>query len=129
MDLSDVLAFVEEADRGALLELSHPVSGEPTGLKLTLAGPDSRVQRASRLTMADELADLAAADGRVSAENREKSAIASLARCVLAWEISDDGKVLPLSHVNATRLLGVAWVREQIDTFAGNRANFAGGSR
>lgn len=129
MNASEVFATVEDSDRGAEIELRHPVSGAPTGMKLTLAGPDSRTQRSARLTMADELAEVARADGTISAEDRERAAVASLARCVLRWEITEGGQALPLTHAHAVRLLSVAWVREQCDGFAGNRANFIGASR
>lgn len=126
MDLNDVLNFVDDADRGAELELRHPVTTLPTGLKLTLAGPDSRIQRSAKLMMADEAAEIARADGTVSAEDRERAAIAQLARCVIRWEIVQDGDALPLNHANAVKLFTVPWVREQADLFAGNRANFTG---
>lgn len=128
-DFDDILANVEDQDRGAEMELRNPATGEPTGLKLTLAGPDSLTQRRSRLQMSDELAELARADGTVSAEEREKAAIASLARCVLRWQIIQSGKELACNHANIVRLLSVAWVREQVDAFAGNRANFMAGAQ
>jgi hypothetical protein len=126
MNLNEALAFIDDADRGAVLELRHPVSGAPTGMKLTLAGPDSRHQRNARLIMADELAELARADGTISAEAREKATVSTLARCILHWDISEDGEALPLTHAHAVRLLSVAWVRQQADAFADNRANFTG---
>lgn len=126
MQLNDALAFVEDADRGSELELRHPVSGAPTGMKMTMAGPDSRIQRSANLIMLDELAELARADGSISAECRERAAVAMLARCVLRWDISEDGEALPLTHAHAVRLLSVAWVRQQADAFAGDRANYTG---
>ncbi|KQU81278.1 hypothetical protein ASD00_35170 [Ensifer sp. Root31] len=128
-DLDDILANVEDQDRGAEMELRNPATGEPLGLKLTLAGPDSLTQRRSRLQMSDELAELARADGTVSAEEREKASIASLARCVLRWEIVQAGQPLSCTHGNIVRFLSVAWVREQVDAFAGNRAHFMAGAR
>ncbi|MBP1856852.1 hypothetical protein [Rhizobium herbae] len=129
MEMSDALAFIADADRGAELELRHPVTGAPTGIKLTLAGPDSLTQRRARLTMADSLSELARADGTVGAEDRERASVASLASCILRWEITEDGQSLPLSQATAVRLLSAAWAREQVDAFAGNRANFVGGQK
>ncbi|WP_428428228.1 hypothetical protein [Pararhizobium sp.] len=128
MRLDDVFSTVEDCDRGAELELLHPVTNVPTGLKMTLAGPDSETQRRARLTMLDRIGELAMADGRVSAEHREAESIAMLARCVLRWDIAQDGQPLPLTHDNAVRLLSVSWVREQADAFAGTRANFIKGA-
>lgn len=123
-DLDDILANVEDQDRGAEMELRNPATGEPTGLKLTLAGPDSLTQRRSRLQMSDEIAELMCADGSVSAEERERATIASLARCVLRWDVRQSGQPLSCSHANVVRFLSVAWVREQVDAFAGDRAKF-----
>lgn len=123
-DLDDILANVEDQDRGAEMELRNPVTGALTGLKLTLAGPDSLTQRRSRLQMADDISDLAHADGTISAEVRERAAIASLARCVLRWQVKQGGDELPCSHANLLRVLSVPWVREQVDAFAGDRTKF-----
>ncbi len=79
--------------------------------------------------MADDLSDLAQGDGTVTAEVRERAAVASLARCVLRWKIVQGGVELPCSHTNLLRVLSVAWVREQVDTFAGDRKNFVAAAR
>lgn len=124
MDLSEIAAGVADQDRGAWLELADPVSGVPIGIRFRLAGPDSETQARARLKLADELADL---DGRVTAEQRERARIACLARCVLAWEIEEDGQPIPFSHKNVTRVLRLAlWLQEQVDAFAADRRNFMG---
>ncbi|QRY66543.1 hypothetical protein JVX98_19295 [Ensifer sp. PDNC004] len=128
-DLDDILANVEDQDRGAEMQLRNPATGELTGLMLTLAGPDSLTQRRSRLQMADDLADLAQADGTITAEVRERVAIASLARCVLRWKVMQGGVELPCSHTHIIRVLSVPWVREQVDAFAGDRTKFMAAAR
>lgn len=127
LDLSAIEANQLDQDRGAEIELQHPATGEPTGLKLTLAGPDSATQKRAKVELADSLADLADAEGHVSAEAREKAAIASLAKCVIRWDVSLDGEQLACEHKHIVRLLSVPWVREQVDAFAGNRAAFMKG--
>lgn len=125
MQLNDILANAEDQDRGQWFDLLDPVTGEPTGLRLRLAGPDSATQARARLRMVDELAEAADDDGRVSAEAREKCRLNSLARCVLGWEVSEDGQPLPFTHANILRLLrAAAWVHQQVDAMAGNRAAF-----
>lgn len=127
LDLSTIEANQLDQDRGAEIELMHPATGELSGLKLTLAGPDSATQKRAKVEMADALADLADPDGYVSAEVREKAAVQSLASCVIRWDVSLDGEPLACEHKHIVRLLSVPWVREQVDAFAGNRVAFMKG--
>lgn len=125
MNLNDILNAAEDHERGRWFDLRDPVTGDVTGIRLRLAGPDSATQARARLRMVDELADAADDEGRVSAEAREKVRVNSLARCVLAWEIEEDGTPLPFSHKDVVRLLRAApWVHAQVDAFAGDRAAF-----
>lgn len=125
MQLNDILSDAEDQDRGRWFDLRDPVTGEATGIRLRLAGPDSATQARARLKMVDELAEAADDDGRVSAEAREKCRLNSLARCVLGWEIEEDGAPVPFTHKNVVRLLrAAAWVHAQVDAFAGDRAAF-----
>ena len=125
MQLDDIRAFSADQERGSWFDLLDPVTGKATGVRLKLAGPDSEAQNRARLRLADDLSEVADADGRVSAEARERARIDSLARCVLAWEISEDGQPLPFTHANVVRLLkAAAWVQAQVDAFASDRAAF-----
>ncbi len=127
MELNDLYAAAADQERGAWLELAHPVSGQLTGMRVKLAGPDSATQAKARLRMADDLADYADIDGSLSAEKREKARIDCLARCVLDWDIWEDGEPVPLTHKNVARLLRAGtWVQAQIDAFAADRSNFGG---
>ncbi|MBL4919318.1 hypothetical protein [Szabonella alba] len=129
MNLSDVSAIAEDQDRGRWLDLLDPFDGKPVGIRLLVAGPDSMVQARARLKLADELADMADDEGRVSAENRETARLRNLARCVLGWEASEDGKPVPFSFEAVLRLLKAGrWVQEQVDDFAGSRRAFAKGA-
>jgi hypothetical protein len=128
MTLDDILANVADQDRGREFELIDLVTGEKTGIKFRVAGPDSETQHRARLALADELADVADADGRVTADQREKARLNSLARCVLGWDIVEDGKPVPFSQKNVLRLLRVEWVRHQVDRFASDRAAFREGA-
>ncbi len=125
MDLSDALANVDDQDRGRWLIVLDPWTAEPTGMRFKVVGPDSRIQRRAKVQLMDDLADAADAEGKVSFERREAARIASLARCVLDWEMSEGGAPLPLSHKAICRVLTeVPWVQAQVDAFAGNRANY-----
>ncbi|MCE6960582.1 hypothetical protein LAZ40_16275 [Cereibacter sphaeroides] len=121
-DLSTILADAEDQERGAWFDLVDPVTGTATGIRFRIAGPDSRTQTKARLALADELAEAADADGRVSAEARERARLNSLARCVLGWEIQQDGEPVAFSHANVLRVLKAAsWVHAQVDAFAADR--------
>ncbi|WP_102960223.1 hypothetical protein [Mangrovicella endophytica] len=126
MTLDEVLANIADQDRGREFELVDPVTGQPTGIKLWIVGPDSDTATRSRIALYDELAEVADADGRVGAENREKANLNSLARHVLRWEISEAGEPVPFTTQNLLRLLRVNWVRQQVDGFASDRAAHRG---
>jgi hypothetical protein len=125
MLLSDVLNNAVDQNKGRDLNLVNPFTGEPTGMVLRIAGPDSETARRSRLALADELAELADEMGRVSAENREAARLNALARLVLGWEVEEaPGKPMPFNTRNVRAALGVLWVQEQVDVFAATRRNF-----
>lgn len=125
MDLSDILSNAEDQNKGRWLDLLSPWSGEPTGIRFLIAGPDSDVQARSRVRMVDDLADVSGDDGRIQASDREKVRINSLARCVIGWEITEGGKPVPFNHSNVVRVLkSAAWVQAQVDAFAADRRAF-----
>lgn len=122
MQLEDILNNVADQDRGKEFELLDPVDGKATGIRLWIVGPDSETAHRARLALSDELAEMADAEGKVTAEQREKARLNCLARHVLRWDISEDGKPVPFSTANLLRLLRVHWVQQQIDAFAADRA-------
>ena len=127
MQLNDILADAQDQDRGREFGLVDPVTGKPTGIALRIAGPDSATQARARLQMVDDLAAMADDEGRVDAAGREKARINTLARCVLGWDIKEDGEPVPFNHANVVLLLRAAsWVQAQVDAFASDRAAFLG---
>lgn len=131
MELDDIFATIADQDRGRWMDIIDPWEGQPTGVRLLIAGPDSDVQRRARIALMDGLAEAAGADGMVSFADREAARIDSLARCVLGWEVppEEDGRQAPFGHRAVVRLLKVPWVQEQADAFAGNRQAFRPGGR
>lgn len=125
MDLDDIRANVIDQDRGRVLAIRDPWTGDPIGMRFVIAGPDSETQRKARLAMMDELAELARPDGTIAAEDRESARINCLARCVLTWEVQEGGIPVPFGHKNVVRVLkSAAWLQGQVDGFAGDRSNF-----
>jgi hypothetical protein len=128
MNFSDLANIAEDQDKGRWLELIDPYEGKKTGIRLLIAGPDGDIQRRARIKMADDLVDLADDEGRISGENRELARQRMLARCVIGWEVAEDGKPVPFTFDNVLRLLKAGrWVIEQVDDFAGSRRAFAKG--
>ncbi|MBB1498472.1 hypothetical protein [Paracoccus sp. MC1862] len=127
MQLNDILADAQDQDRGRDFDLLDPVTGKTTGITLRIAGPDSATQARARLQLVDDLAEMADDEGRISASAREKARLNSLARCVLGWDVKEDGEPVPFTHANVVRLLRAAtWVQAQVDGFASDRAAFRG---
>lgn len=130
MQLNDILADAQDQDRGRDFDLLDPVTGKATGITLRIAGPDSATQARARLQLTDDLAEAADDEGRVNAAAREKARLNCLARCVLGWDIKEDGEAVPFTHANVVRLLRAAsWVQAQVDGFAGDRAAFRGAAK
>lgn len=131
MDFDHLTSIAEDQDKGRWLTLVEPYEGKTVGVRLLIAGPDSNVQARARLKLADEMAEMADDEGRVSAENRENLRIRNLARCVIGWDITTpEGKKgeLAFTFDNVRRLLAAGrWVQEQVDDFAGSRRAFAKG--
>ena len=125
MQLNDVLGMVEDQNRGRWFQLLHPVTGAPIEISVLVAGPDSRVQADAAAQMVDDLAEVAQGDGRVRGADRAQVHRLYLSRCVLDWRVTDGGEPVPFNQGRIMKLLGVAWVKAQIDAFAVNRGVYA----
>jgi hypothetical protein len=119
-DLAHCDDLVEHQDRGADCVIVHPVTGAPMpDLVFTIAGPDSDTQRRAKLKLQDELLHYR---GVVPAEDQLRMSIEQLARCVVGWKVTSDGKPLEFTHTNVVRILTkFAFIREQVEAFAQNR--------
>lgn len=125
MTLDEIKSNLVDQDRGRWLTVVDPWDGNPVGVRLLIAGPDSETQNKARIAMMDELADTADATGRASFEAREKARINCLARTVLDWDVSDDFRLnAKFGHAAVVKLLQVAWIQQQADAFAGDRVHF-----
>lgn len=124
MNLTQLLENVADQDKGAELNLPDPVTGEPTGMKLWLVGPDSDTARRAEIAMADDLAEMADDRGMVNGEQRAKARLQALARLVVRWEVADDDGPVAFNQKNLITLLRVSWVRQTVEGFAADRANF-----
>ncbi len=128
MQLSEILSTVDDQSAGRWFDVLQPVTGAPIGLRLRLAGPDSRQQSEALCMMTDELAEAADETGRVTGQDRELIRRRFLARIVLDWEASDEGKPVPFAFPAVLRLMGVAFVRSQVDAYGASRAIYFAGA-
>lgn len=122
-DLAHVDDLVEHQDRGAVLVIEHPLTGEMMAdISLTIAGPDSATARLSRIKYNDELMTFS---GRVPAVELERLNIERLARLVVAWDVKRNGEPVAFTFTNVTKLLYSAqFVREQVEKFSASRGPY-----
>lgn len=135
------------ADRGVKIDILHPATWLPLGIRFTVLGTDSaaykgvvRRQQERNLEMAKKQR------GRLqlTAEMQEADALEILVTCTTGWErdVADDqgkvtgvdstiesneGEFLEFTPENVRRIYadpGYAWLREQIDREIGDRRNF-----
>lgn len=122
------------AEQGAWMELESPVDGEVLmtdknePVRIKLLGTDSKVWRnKNRETQRARINSMV----RKKAKNidytiSDEDACEMLAECTIEWSgIDEKGKALEFSEEAARDLYTrYIWVREQVDIFINDRANF-----
>lgn len=118
------------ADDGAVLNIVHPETEEVIeGMTITLLGQDSKVYR--KLQMSKQQAAL----NRISkgkkavdfdAEKLAEDSIDDLVKLTVDWSgFMLDGKELDCTPANIRTVYGEwAWIKEQVQEFVADRANF-----
>lgn len=139
--------LTEKSDEGAWCHLNHPVTKEPLYLddahgcpdhskpcRIKMAGRDSAVWKEAEKQFVQRQLDKAQAgnSAKVTVESVQHNALAVLASATLEWEnIPYNGNILRLDtdkHNARALYAAVAWIKEQVDEFAGNRANYLTGA-
>lgn len=122
-DLAHFDDLVEHQDKGADLQIRHPVTQEIVpDMVLIVAGPDSDVQRRARIKFSD---DLLAFRGNPPADELERMETARLARCLVGWRVCRDEKPVEFTHTNAVKLLtNFTFIKEQVSAFAASRVPY-----
>jgi len=123
MDLKN-LNVVDVANQGEWLELEHPVTGEPLGVRIKLAGIDSDYYKKEMRRQQNRR--LKKGIRNISAEELEAETISLLVACTLEWEnVEYDGTPLECNAENVRKIYKeFSWIREQVDVFINNRGNF-----
>jgi hypothetical protein len=118
------------ADDGAILNIVHPETEELIdGMTVTLLGQDSKIYR--KLQLGKQQAALnRMAKGKkaldLDAEKLSEDSIDDLVKLTTAWSGFElDGKKLDCNPDNVRKVYAEwAWIKEQVQEFVGNRANF-----
>lgn len=128
-DLANLSKIYDRQDEGAELDILHPVTGEPIGLKVTVLGYKGEKMQAVQKAAANE---------RLRNPQRFRSAVVieththeQIAAAVAGWTWAE-GVTLKGERPEATKenvlalMKSLPFVVDQVDAFAANMANFSG---
>ena len=124
MDLKD-LDVVAAANRGADVELVHPITREPLDATITILGRDSDEYRAAISEQARKRAQ-SRNKGAISFAEADDGAMEILVACTIGWDgIVENGDPIQFSLAEARRIYKkYPWIREQVDEALADRALF-----
>lgn len=129
----DIKNIIES--QSAAIEIHHPITREPLGATITLAGPEHPKRKSIRFSLQRRVRAQIAKSGRAPMRDPEEDDaenIRLLAECTLGWYgIMDGGKEIPFSQEAAEELYGrpeMGWLREQLVAALDERENFIKGS-
>ena len=118
------LDFATKAEEGAVMQVKNPLTGEALGATITLIGTDSKAFR----DLAKQRATAALKRTKEEQENYDSDDEMSvmLSKCTLAWLGVEEGvEAVEFSQENALMMYRkYRWLRDQVDQFIGDRANF-----
>lgn len=122
---------VKGSNEGFEVRIYHPGTNEDLDISITVLGKDSDAfQKVSRSQNKKRMAKLQKGGFRGSAsvpvEEIEQDNIDLLAACTIGWSgVIIEGKEIPFTVDNAAMVYGrFPWIKEQVDTAIGDRANF-----
>jgi len=123
------LCTVEAHEAGAACTILDPSTRKPTDVIIRLRGMDSKAYRKMRRDADARTLAIMASGESVEFEKSEGYDIDALASLTLGWEnIVIDGEPFEFSEENCRKLYADAPnVRDQVNRFVGNRANFTQG--
>lgn len=121
MDLSK-LNITDSANSGATVTLRDPVTLEDLDTTITVVGRDSDIFR----NHVKKIVDKNRSKKRLSMDEAERQNIELLAVCTIAWtNVQEGDTVYECSFENAKYIYKkYPWIREQLDEFQEERANF-----
>jgi hypothetical protein len=119
-DISNIIAAPRT------VEIKHPATGEPIGLRMTLRPESSAEVTAAKRRLLNERLQR---DIKPSAERLEANALSMIEASVSAWEWQGDlmfeGSKPDFTPANLRKVLKkLSWLRDQLDHELGNDAAF-----
>lgn len=123
-DLNSLNGLSDAQEQGTEVEITHPKTGEPLGIIVKVAGPDSKKQKKARSAVLQDRIDKKIR--RITGDQLEAEAISMTASSIISWSgIEIDGKAVEFSADNAVMVL-TRWpfIREQIQSVSDDRSNF-----
>lgn len=124
MDLTKLGAFMPQVTK---MELIHPVSGK-MNMFLHIVGEDSKGFRdLSKRLLKDRLANSKDGKANIDVDQIEKDNIALSAVCIIGWDTELENAFGVYTPERAVELMGIpelAWMKEQVEAFKGERSNF-----
>jgi hypothetical protein len=135
-DLSN-LDVIGEANKGALLELLHPATGEVLfdekgddeskykAFYLKLLGSDSDVYRSEIKRRTEKTYNSKSKSQKIDLDDAQLKGAQLLAKCTTSCYIIENGKEVKCTRDEMTRIyLTQPWIREQAEAFMSDRGNF-----
>lgn len=122
---------VKGSNEGFDVQIYHPGTNEDLGITIKVLGKDSdEFQKVSRAQSKKRMTKMQKGGFRgnatVPVEEIEQDGIALLAACTKGWNgVIVEGKEVPFSTDSAIAIYErFPWIKEQVDTAIGDRANF-----
>ncbi|MGP2493505.1 hypothetical protein ACTDI4_17980 [Mesorhizobium sp. PUT5] len=108
------------------VEIIHPGSGDPTGLVIEVMSQESPAVRKILRRQTDRM--IKRRGKKMTAEQIEEDAIERLAASVVGWEWKGNaafgGKKLDCTPENVATVLGVSWIKGQVQEAVADEAEF-----
>lgn len=129
IDLANI-DTVKGANEGFDVQIYHPATNEDLGIVITVIGKDSdEFQKITREQTKRRMQKATKGGFRnvtIPVEELEEDSLKLLAACTKSWKgVVENGKAIECTKENAMAIYEkYPWIREQVDTAIGDRANF-----
>lgn len=123
-DLDSFSDLIDLQESGTEVVISHPKTGDPIGISMMVAGPDSKRQKAATALIVAERAELKLR--KITAARLEDETNRITAASIISWRgVVENGKEISYSPSVALGLMvRYPFIREQVSAYSSDRANF-----
>lgn len=123
-DLNSFSDLIDLQESGTEVVISHPKTGDPIGISMMVAGPDSKRQKAATALIVAERAELKLR--KITAARLEDETNRITAASIISWRgVVENGKEISYSPSVALGLMvRYPFIREQVSAYSSDRANF-----